>query len=93
MRLWPTVPCSGCGIHIAWRFTPKGAKLPLDPDPVPTGNVVINRSGIAVVLDRERLKKLEAREDRDRWPLYVSHFATCVNSDRFRKKAPPRSAP
>lgn len=86
MSLAPTKPCAGCGLAIAWRLTRKGAKIPLDPEPVSTGNVILDRQGLAVVLDRERIKVLEARADRDRWPRYVSHFATCPNRDQFRRQ-------
>lgn len=93
MTLTPTKPCAGCGLAIAWRLTRKGAKIPLDPEPVPTGNVILDRQGLAVVLDRERLKVLEARADRERWPRYVSHFATCPNRDQFRRRKGKENSP
>lgn len=86
--LTPTTPCSGCGAPIAWRLTVKGKKMPVDPDPVPDGNIVLNRGGLVVVLDRERMAKLEARTDRERWPRFVSHFVTCPHRAAFRKARP-----
>lgn len=82
VSLGPTVRCKGCGRAIVWKLTVKGKKMPLDPESVPDGNIVINPSDLVVVLDRERIAALEARADRARWPRFVSHFATCTQRER-----------
>jgi hypothetical protein len=56
--------------------TPAGASMPLDADPVESGNIVI-RNDKAVLLTRG--------EDTD-LPRYTSHFATCPHAKRFRKE-------
>lgn len=82
----------GCGKSIAFRLTRTGAKMPLDPVPVPDGNVALigesdDREGIAEVLEGDRGDGYEGH-------LYITHFATCQDGARFRNSRPPsRSAP
>lgn len=62
--------------------------MPLDPDPVPLGNIVKlegtdPETGAALV---EVLGIAGGGLFEER-PLYVSHFVTCPNADQHRKKA------
>lgn len=76
--------CSGCGAEITWVVVAKsGKRMPLDPDPVPLGNVAfLTDTTVEVVMKGGGLL-----EDR---PLYVSHFSTCTDPTRFRKQKSPR---
>ena len=73
--------CQSCGAPIRWVITLDGARMPLDPDPHPRGNVVPELQGRdgqaprAVVL---------AKPATDR-PAWVSHFTTCRSAASHRR--------
>lgn len=69
--------CSSCQAEITWAKTVNGRPCPLDRQPTPEGNVVL-QDGIAYVL-----RQGETPPDGTR--RYVSHFATCPNSKSHRK--------
>jgi hypothetical protein len=78
--------CRSCKAPIVWAITAaKGARMPLDPDPVDDGNVWVVRwkpDGtpiVAVALHADAVPIL-ARE------RFVSHFTTCPDSKEWRKK-------
>jgi hypothetical protein len=61
-------------------ITEKGKRMPIDPKPVPDGNLFLYRGE-----DGE----LHARVEKDSSPTskrYVSHFATCPNAKKHRKE-------
>ena len=58
-------------------MTEKGKRIPLDPEPTPTGNVIL-ADDVAIVL-RHGAPRLD-NEDR-----YTTHFATCPNAAEHRK--------
>jgi hypothetical protein len=60
-----------------WAITAAGRRIPLDPDPVPDGNVELV-AGRAIVLGRGVSRPAGA-------VLYVSHFATCPNAGKHRR--------
>ncbi len=70
--------CSSCGASIIWATSTKGKPMPVDAEPVPNGNLVIERQ----VGNRVRAfdPLLDAPNDR-----FVSHFATCPDRDFHRK--------
>lgn len=70
--------CRSCGAPIAWATTTNGKPMPLDPDPVPNGNVVIGIDGVAMVF--ARTGQVPKGFDRFR-----SHFATCPEAAKFRR--------
>ncbi len=63
--------CRSCRAPIRWERTPNGKRIPLDPEPVPSGNIVINEIGLAVVVKPGQGK-------------YQSHFVSCPNAARHR---------
>ena len=69
--------CAACGAEIIWRATPAGRAMPIDPDPAPDGNVLIDGSKCRVLGPFE----IQARELRE---LHLSHFATCPQAASFR---------
>lgn len=72
--------CRSCSKPIAWFMTPSNKRLPVDPVPTATGNVVIDAE-LALVLSADALAKLDV------WtPRYTSHFATCPEADSWRGK-------
>jgi hypothetical protein len=70
--------CAACGAQIIWRETPAGKTMPVDANPAPEGNVLIEGSKCLVLGPLE----VQARESGD---LHLSHFATCPQAARFRK--------
>jgi len=73
--------CKGCGSKIIWVRTIQGKRMPLDPEPVEDGNIVLMPAG-AMVLDA-KTAGLGADVGARR---YKSHFATCPAARKFRKK-------
>jgi hypothetical protein len=66
--------CTSCHAEIIWGKLPSGKSLPLDPDPVETGNLAVRAPGAQV----RYLKRSDVTEA-DEWRA-VSHFATCPNA-------------
>jgi hypothetical protein len=85
--------CSSCRKTIVWAVTTKtGRAIPLDPTPGPEGNVtIVGRSPrdcpLVLVLSPEELA-LAREHGVPR--LYVSHFATCPDAAKWRRKPPVR---
>jgi hypothetical protein len=69
-----TEPCRRCGAAIRWaRNNRTGRPAPIDPEPHPDGNIVLDGDEYRVV-----------RPDRDLFtdpgtPLHLNHFVTCPN--------------
>lgn len=74
-----TSKCSTCGAPVAWVLTILGRKMPIDPEPVPDGNLLL-QDGIVQVC------KVEKPTDGSQVPLYKSHFATCAHAKLHRVK-------
>jgi hypothetical protein len=74
--------CRSCGAEILWAITVTNSRMPVDPTPVPDGNVVLTRidggTPVATVLAPGEMLL-------DSPPLYVSHFVTCPQADQWRK--------
>lgn len=65
---------------IEWRRTEAtGAVMPIDPDPVADGNLLITDLGEVRVLGPLEVE-LHRAEHR-----HLSHFVTCPEADQFRK--------
>lgn len=69
--------CKGCNAKIEWHKTAAGKSIPLDPDPVPNGNITFD-AALRVVYAKPGTKP----------KMYLSHFVTCPKADAFRKKRP-----
>jgi hypothetical protein len=73
--------CSSCSARIVWADTASGARMPVDAEPVPDGNLVLTYPtpgrALALIVD-------PAQTTIDDPPRYVSHFATCPNADQHR---------
>lgn len=83
--------CSTCGRQITWAINQATNKrVPLDPNPIPAGNVArvgYDDKGVPIVVF---LKKDETTNN----PRYRSHFMTCPHAQRHRKpKAPKQPKP
>jgi len=68
-----------------WVETEKGKKNPLDAEPNPLGNVVI----VKRAADGKEIAKTLGPWLGDEYhdlPHYTSHFATCPQASRWRKR-------
>jgi len=67
--------CRSCNAPILWARSAKGKRrpMPLDPEPVPGGNVELVDGEAWVVKPDPNV------------PRYVSHFATCPNAGQHRR--------
>lgn len=83
-----------------WATTEHGARIPVDPDPRPDGNLELVRLQSSVDVLTARVLTDERREEialsimtanrlMQTLPLnlYVSHFATCPASEMFGRRA------
>jgi len=68
--------CRACGAEIRWaRTAAKGRPIPLDVEPNPDGNVIIE-DGLAIVLGAPSLL------DGERW---MPHMVTCPQASSFKR--------
>lgn len=70
-----TGTCRGCSARMEWVKSADGKNVPLDPEPHPDGNIVIDDEGVALYAERGSFPV-----------MYLSHFATCPRADEFRRK-------
>lgn len=71
-------PCKKCGKPMRWVDTATGSHLPIDPDPVPDGNIMLLENGLCTIVPLEERAACVA-------PLFKSHFATCPSASEFRR--------
>lgn len=72
--------CRSCLAPLIWGISTKGHRMPLDKDPNPEGNIEIDDDSFIVVLTAEAKAQPATR------PRYTSHFATCPNAAKHRKR-------
>lgn len=74
--------CNSCHADIAWVQTTNGKRMPIDPEPVVGGNLVV----------RERIGQVPLAfytKPDPQTPRYVSHFVTCPQRNKWRKTNKP----
>ena len=81
-----TMPCRGCGKEIMFIKTEKGKTMPVDPEmvyfiPDDRGSDTYIEPGGKLVRGRE-----VNLADKSSSIGYTSHFATCPNADKMRKR-------
>lgn len=85
--------CRSCGAPIEWAYTAKDELMPVDAEPNREGNIVTYREGDTDIirakvlgpLELEELYEVEA-EYGGQEELYTSHFATCPDAAKWRKR-------
>lgn len=77
--------CASCNAPIFWAVSVNDNRMPIDAEPSPDGNVLVSVSRSnpdnkkCVVLKRDGEKPKDRR-------LFTSHFSTCPNAKRHRRK-------
>jgi hypothetical protein len=66
--------CRTCGAPIAWVHTRTGMSMPVDPEPVLGGNLVIDVGLVATYVEPAPGQR-----------LHVSHLATCPDATTHRR--------
>ncbi len=72
--------CRSCGAQIIWATTAAGHVIPLDAEPVENGNISL-ADGKAIVVDKGSLFETVVGG-----PYYQSHFASCKDAEKWRKR-------
>lgn len=76
--------CRTCQKPIIWTRTTKGKLMPVDPEPVSGGNVVLTSGNDAPTSEVVGPKEAARRRDLGLL-LHVSHFSTCASADEHRR--------
>jgi len=69
--------CRSCKASIVWAITSTGRRMPFDAKPDSAGRFTLTPRGGDMVAEH-------VGTDHE-GPLYRSHFATCLEADRFRR--------
>lgn len=80
----PSTAVCGCGAPILWAKTAEGKAMPVNVEPVDTGNVAL------LPTSPPRATVLKASE-RYEGPRFVSHFASCPDADLHRRRGKARA--
>lgn len=85
-----TKPCRACGKPMAFvQSATSRQMIPIDPTPVPNGNIVLEVRGGQTVAVHKPLGPddgVAAGPDDGTPPCYLSHFATCTSPADFRRR-------
>ncbi len=84
--------CASCDAEIIWAKSVTGKSMPVDPEPIEGGNIVLVRNDsdepptarYEGPARQAYLKKLAERR-RDVSKLFVSHFTSCPDAEKWRK--------
>lgn len=77
--------CRSCGAPVTWAITASGKRMPVDPEPVEGGNVVLHP---ALVPGGSPTATVMPPTDDDPppvFPRHLSHFATCPHANEHRR--------
>lgn len=78
--------CRSCRAPVIWVVSERGKSMPVDVEPVPDGNLVLETTGGKLTA---RVHAPDLFAGPPRAPLHKSHFATCPDADGWRR-APKR---
>ena len=77
--------CRGCGKPIIWIGTGGGKSMPCDPDEVVYWQTRGGSKKIVTPNGEVLSAELDGPQDRATGIGFISHFATCPQSDMFRR--------
>jgi hypothetical protein len=78
--------CRSCKAPIVWVSTALGKRLPLDPDPVEGGNLVVIQGSLKEPASEPIVTY--RRPDHGGRLTYQTHFASCPHATQFRRPRP-----
>lgn len=81
-------PCRSCAAPVIWAVDEKGAKLPIDAEPVADGALQLEWRGGPLPLARKVSVKLAF----GRRNLRRSHFKSCPDAGSWRRQGKRRTA-
>ena len=67
--------CKSCHAPIIWGYTINGRRMPLDPEPVADGNLV---------LDGQKVRAVTAEDAPE--TRRASHFSSCIDAAKHRRR-------
>lgn len=81
-----TAACRGCGAPVVWALTLHGSRQPFDREPNPDGNraLLTRGDGPPLAVPREAVAGDRITDARLRLFLWMPHYATCSDAERFR---------
>jgi hypothetical protein len=79
-----TGTCRSCGAVIFWMNTTTNSRMPVDFEPAEDGNIRLDSEieGLVEVLGKKATAAARAKGEK----LYRSHYATCPNAAKHRKR-------
>jgi hypothetical protein len=78
-----TAFCRSCGVSILWVVV-NNRLMPIDSDPSPAG--MIEAHAIPGDTSRRLVGRVVSAAERGGRMLYTSHFATCADANKWRRK-------
>lgn len=85
----PRERCRSCKKPILWALTENGRRIPIDPEPVENGNILLQHRPanipLAVYQTKEMLAALHEHGGLQQYRLYLSHFVSCPQAKGWRK--------
>jgi hypothetical protein len=78
--------CRSCEASIVWCWTTKGVRIPIDPEPVPDGNVTVDAGGELIDGARVLVGAEPGLFDPPNLLHYRTHFVTCPDRDDWRNR-------
>ena len=78
--------CKSCGAEIDWIVMKSGRRMPVDPEPVHFSIDKINHSGDITLITADGMAVTGFKDMSSRLIGYLSHFATCPNADKHRRR-------
>ena len=78
--------CRSCGAPLLWALTERGRRIPLDRNPVPDGNIEIKETEDGPPISRVVSGQGTLSPGLFPATRYKSHFATCPNAKRHRRR-------
>lgn len=79
-----SAPVIWCVTPVIWCVTEKGKRMPVDATPTAAGNLRLDGSTPPVA--RVVGAAVDLFDDADDGTRYVSHYATCPDSDEWRQR-------
>jgi hypothetical protein len=81
------VTCRYCGADVLWAITPKGRRMPVDPEPRPDGNLAVYRDHLGQLRARVVTRSISGEYPREPYERpAMPHAATCPG----KKPEPPK---